>query len=139
MCLLKWKPITVSIRKRTCINLDKWHVYLLMACSSSVIPVSLNALFDSAKLRAIALWRSSLSSPVRSITSEKQNYLSQNQKSNKMKVVRIMEILHPTSPFKSKSAPAWFYVRASLKRLQIDCKLVILQNLMFFSKIHLKQ
>lgn len=44
--------------------------HLLIACSSSVMPVSLKALFDSSRLRAMARWRSSLSSPVRSITSE---------------------------------------------------------------------
>lgn len=45
------------------------RIYLLMACSSSVMPVSLNARLDSSRLRAMALCRSSLSSPVRSITS----------------------------------------------------------------------
>lgn len=44
--------------------------HLLIACSSSVMPVSLKARLDSSRLSAMALWRSSLSSPVRSITSE---------------------------------------------------------------------
>lgn len=56
--------------------------HLLMACSSSVMPVSLNARLDSSRLRAIALCRSSLSSPVRSITSALRKYTHKDAQMN---------------------------------------------------------
>lgn len=52
---LEIKPIIMSIINSTLSTLYTLCFYLLMACSSSDIPVSLNALFDSAKLKAIAL------------------------------------------------------------------------------------
>lgn len=73
LSLTAWSHVDFSI---SIYYIRQWccETHLLMACSSSVMPVSLNARFDSSRLRAIALCRSSLSSPVRSTTSTLRKY-----------------------------------------------------------------